>query len=80
MTWENSENQEKTRWPGQSAKSRFNPAMTIVDTIGFEEVTADFYFFDGAILESAGFIASGFAASAGWSMRSTLAVSRSFAT
>ena len=39
------------------------PAMTIVDTIGFEEVTADFYFFAGAILASAGFIASGFAAS-----------------
>jgi hypothetical protein len=44
------------------------------------------YFFAGAILESAGFVASAglvsaFAAvSAGWSMRSTFAVSRSFAT
>ena len=43
----------------------FSPAITIVNTIGVEEVTADFYFFDGAILESAGFIASGLAASVG---------------
>jgi hypothetical protein len=59
----------------------FSPAITIVNTIGVEEVTADSYFFAGAILASAGFIASGFAASAaGWSSRSTLAVSRSLAT
>jgi hypothetical protein len=42
------------------------------------------YFFAGAILESAGFAASGlasvFAAASGWSIRSTLAASRSFAT
>jgi hypothetical protein len=60
-----------------------SPAMTVVNTIGCEEVTANSYFFAGAILESAGLAASGlasvFAASA-WSMRSTLAVSRSFAT
>ncbi len=36
-----------------------SPAMTFVNTIGFEEVTANFYFFAGAILESAGFGASG---------------------
>jgi hypothetical protein len=58
----------------------FCPAIMIVNTIGVEEVTADFYFFAGAILASAGFIASGFAASAAWSRRSTLAVSRSLAT
>jgi hypothetical protein len=42
---------------------------------------SNYYFFAGAILESAGLAASGLAAaSAGWSMRSTLAVSRSLAT
>jgi hypothetical protein len=50
-----------------SAKTCFAllaPAMTIVNTIGFVEVTANFYFFAGAILES--FAASGaLAASAG---------------
>src|SRR5665213_1693895 len=43
---------------------------------------SEFYFFAGAILVASGFAASGVAAgaAAGWSMRSTLAVSRSFAT
>ena len=75
-----SERDPKTEMAGTS------PAMTFVDTIGFEEVTANFYFFAGAILESVGFgasgLVSGFAAgsAAAWSMRSTLAPSRSFAT
>src|SRR5580700_5171935 len=71
---------DKMRWPGHS------PAIAIVNTIGCEEGTANSYFFAGAILESAGAaasgLASGFAArsAAAWSMRSTLAVSRSLAT
>ena len=70
--------------PGHGTAGRFGPAMTMVNTIGLEEVTAIFYFFAGAILESAGLAASGLAsvlaASAGLSMRSTLAASRSLAT
>ena len=65
----------------QDIDGRDKPAMTTVNTIGFDEVTANFYFFPGAILESAGLAASGLAAvSAGLSMRSILAASRSFAT
>jgi hypothetical protein len=66
----------------QDVMAGINPAITIVNRIGFAEVTADSYFF-GAILLSAGFAASALAsvaAASGLSMRSTLAVSRSFAT
>ena len=75
----------KTSMAGTSrANTRYDPAMTSVNTIDCEEVTAIFYFFAGAILESAGLAASGLvsflAASAGLSMRSTLAASRSLAT
>src|SRR5580704_1738831 len=99
--------QRKSSWPGLSRHPRLpadrrghktwmpgtRPGMTIVNTIGFEEVTANSYFFAGAILESAGAAASGVAAASGfaaasgcagvaaaWSIRSTLAVSRSLAT
>src|SRR5258708_20664113 len=70
--------------PRHGTAGRFGPAMTMVDTIGLKEVTAIFYFFaGGAILESAGFAASGLvsvlAASAGLSVRSTLAASRRLA-
>src|ERR1700712_5904475 len=79
--------------PRRRMAGHFGPAMTMVNTIGLEEVTANFYFFAGAILES--FAASGFvgavsgfavsdlgasgvaAVSAGLSMRSILAASRS---
>ena len=59
-----------------------NPAMSIVNTISFGEVTADCYFFGAIILLSAGFAASALvsAAASGLSMRSILAVSRSLAT
>src|SRR6185369_8917874 len=70
--------------PRHGMAGHFGPAITMVITIGLEEVTAIFYFFAGAILESAGLAASGLvsflAASAGLSMRSTLAASRSLAT
>ena len=66
------------------AKTRYDPAMTSVNTIDCEEVTAIFYFFAGAILESAGLAASVLAgsvlASAGLSMRSIFAASRSLPT
>src|SRR5258707_14576809 len=78
---------------GRSTASRrrmaghFGPAMTTVNTIGLEEVTANFYFFAGAILES--FAASGLAVfglgasgvcavSAGLFLGAILAVSGSF--
>src|SRR6202048_2473576 len=81
----------RRRWPGHRARrcaSRFSPAMTVVNTIGFAEVTANSYFFAGAILESAGLagsvlasvLVSDLAVSAGLSMRSTLAASRSLPT
>ena len=59
-----------------------NPAITIVDTINFAEVTADRYFFGAIILLSVGLAASGLAsvAASGLSMRSTFAASRSLAT
>src|SRR3954452_21375942 len=80
--------------PRRRTAGHFGPAMTTVNTIGLMEVTANFYFFAGAILESAGFAAasaglagsaglaaSGFAAvSAGLSVRSILAASRSLPT
>src|SRR6476646_11634852 len=47
--------------PRRETAGRFGPAMTMVDTIGLEEVTAIFYFFAGAILESAGLAVSGLA-------------------
>src|SRR5256885_6855112 len=72
---------QSTRSPRHGTAGRFGPAMTTVDTIGLKEVTAISYFFaGGAILESAGLGASVLAASAGLSMRSTLAASRNLAT
>src|SRR5580658_3866881 len=44
----------------QDVMAGINPAITIVNRIGFAEVTADSYFF-GAILLSAGFAASALA-------------------
>src|SRR5665213_3472644 len=41
----------------QTSMAGTSPAITHVNTIGLEEVTANFYFFAGAILES--FAASG---------------------
>jgi hypothetical protein len=66
----------------QDVDGRDKPGHDVVNTIGFEEVTAISYFFaGGAIFDSAGLAASGFAAvSSGLSRRSTLAASRSFAT
>ncbi len=55
-----------------------SPAIAMLNTIGCEEATANSYFFaGGAILESAGLVS---AASAGLSMRSIFAASRSLAT
>src|SRR5665213_2227925 len=67
----------------QMVMAGINPAMKIVNTIGFGEVTADCYFFIGAIVLSAGFAGSGLAsvaATSGLSRRSIFAVSRSLAT
>jgi hypothetical protein len=50
--------------PSDTKMAGTSPAMMVVNTIGFEEVTANSYFFAGAIVESlaaSGLTASGLA-------------------
>src|SRR5437588_1812893 len=81
----------RRRWPGHRRAEatpsfgRLCPAMTMVNTIGFAEGTANSYFFAGAILESAGLagstgLVSVLLVSAVLSSRSILAESRSLPT